>query len=73
MEPQAIGRGTVVKEVATSEVVYQNCTVVRWDTVGLAFATQRTVTEGGDVETVVSQVFVPWTNIQHVVIKEDRT
>ncbi len=68
-----MSRGTPVKEIATRDVVYQNCAVVRWDAVGVVFETQRTVTEGGDVEGVVSQVFVPWTNIQYVLIKEERT
>jgi hypothetical protein len=63
---------TPVKEIATRDVVYQGCTVMRWDAVGLVFETQRTVTVGGDVEAVVSQMFVPWTNIQHVLLKEER-
>ena len=63
---------TPVKEIATRDVAYQGCTVMRWDAVGIVFETQRTVTVGGDVETVVSQMFVPLTNIQHVLLKEER-
>ncbi len=63
---------TPVKEIATRDVVYHGCTVMRWDAVGIVFETQRNVTVGSDVETVVSQMFVPWANIQHVLLKEDR-
>jgi len=41
--------------------------------VGLVFEVQRTVAEGGNVETVVSQVLVPWVNIQYVLLMEERT
>jgi len=33
----------------------------------------RNVTEGGNVESVVSQVLVPWVNINYVLLVEERT
>jgi hypothetical protein len=35
---------------------------------------QRTIAdEGGDVELAVSQMLIPWVNIKHVVLMEERT
>ena len=65
--------GVRLKEISTREVAYQNCTVLHSDAIGLVFEVQRTVAEGGNVETVVSQVLVPWANIQYVLLMEERT
>jgi hypothetical protein len=66
--------GTVVREVATSGLVWKECTVVRSEAVGLVFQVERAVTdEGGDVESVKSTVLVPWTSVTHVVVSEERT
>lgn len=65
--------GVRLKEVATRDTVYQSCTVLHSDTIGLVFEVQRTVAEGGNVETVVSQVLVPWTNVNYVLLMEERT
>jgi len=65
--------GVKVKEIATSRGVWQNCTVLHSDAVGLMFEVERTVAEGGQIENVVSQVLIPWGNIQHVVLVEERT
>ena len=46
--------------------------MVRSDLVGIMFEVQRTVMEGGDVENVVSQIFVPWSNVNHIVLREER-
>ena len=64
--------GVKMKEVATKDTVFQNCTVLHSDAIGLVFEVQRTIAEGGTIETVVSQVLVPWTNIQHVLLMEER-
>ena len=64
--------GVKMKEIATRDHVYVNCTVLHSDTIGLVFEVQRTVAEGGNVETVVSQVLVPWANIHHVLLMEER-
>jgi len=65
--------GVKLKEVATRETNYQNCTVLHSDAVGLVFEVERTVAEGGNVENVVSQVLVPWANINYVLLIEERT
>jgi hypothetical protein len=65
--------GSPLKEVATRAAVYHNCSVVRSDLVGLVFAVQRTVNDGGEVENVVSHILVPWSNVSYVVLKEERS
>ena len=65
--------GTRLKEVATRDVVYQGCSVLHADTVGLVIEVQRTISEGGNIEIVVSQILVPWGNVHHVVLAEQRT
>jgi hypothetical protein len=73
METSALAVGVKLKEINTGSVAYQDCTVLHADNVGLVFEVQRTVAEGGNVETVVSQVLVPWVNIQYVLLMEERT
>ena len=68
---QGLGVGVKLKEVATKTFVYQNCTVLHSDAIGLVFEVQRTVSEGGTIETVVSQVLVPWANVNHVLLLEE--
>jgi hypothetical protein len=65
--------GVKLKEVATRETVYENCTVLHSDAIGLVFEVARTLSEGGTIENVVSQVLVPWVNINHVLLMEERT
>jgi hypothetical protein len=65
--------GVRLKEIATRDHTYQNCTVLHSDAIGLVFEVQRTVSEGGQIENVVSQVLIPWTNIHHVLVMEERT
>ena len=65
--------GIKIKEIATKDHSYTNCTVLHSDTIGLVFEVQRTVSEGGNVENVVSQVLVPWININYVLLVEERT
>ena len=65
--------GVRLKEIASAHTVYQNCRVLHSDTIGLVFEVERTVSEGGNVETVVSQVLLPWTSIQYVLLVEERT
>ncbi len=69
----ALNVGVRIKEVVTRDTVYQNCSVLHSDAIGLTFEVQRTVSEGGTIETVVSQVMVPWVNILRVVLMEERT
>jgi hypothetical protein len=65
--------GTRLKEVATRDVVYQGCSVLDADPIGLVIEVERTISEGGNVETVVSQILIPWAQVHHVVLSEQRT
>ena len=65
--------GVKLKEIATRDTNYQSCTVLHSDAVGLVFEVERTISEGGTIENVVSQVLVPWTNINYVLLMEERT
>jgi hypothetical protein len=65
--------GIRLREVATAHTHYQDCTVLHSDGVGLVIEVERTLSEGGNVETVVSQVLVPWGQIHYVVLMEERT
>jgi hypothetical protein len=72
LDRAALTVGVKLKEVATRDVIYQGCSVLHSDAVGLAFEVQRTVSEGGNIETVMSQIMVPWTSINYVVLAEQR-
>jgi hypothetical protein len=69
----ALTVGVKLKEVATKDIVYTGCTVLHSDPVGLVFEVERTISEGGQIESVVSQILVPWSNIHHVVLLEEKT
>ena len=74
MEKTGLAVGVRMKEVATRDASYVNCTVLHSDAIGLVFEVQRTISdEGGSVESVMSQILVPWSNIRHVVVLEERT
>jgi hypothetical protein len=73
MQQVGLTAGTKVSQVATKDTVYEDCTILYSDAIGLTFEVQRTVSEGGTIETVVSQVLVPWQAVQHVVLMEVRT
>ncbi|HVR70495.1 MAG TPA: hypothetical protein VMT87_06580 [Vicinamibacteria bacterium] len=69
----ALVAGTRLKEVATREIVYQGCSVVHSDATGLVIEVQRTLSEGGNIETVVSQILLPWSSVNYVILAEQRT
>jgi hypothetical protein len=73
MSDRVITPGTKVKEVATASIVYQNCTVLQSDAVGVLLEVDRTIAESGNVETVVSKLFIPWGAVLHVIVSEERT
>ncbi len=74
MDKPTLMVGVRVKQVATRDTVWENCTILHSDAIGLVFEMQRTVAdEGGNVDSVVSQVLVPWANINHVLLMEERT
>ena len=64
--------GKTVKEVATPSIVYQNCSILDSDAIGIMIQVERTITEEGDVESVESQIFLPWSQILHVIVAEER-
>ena len=65
--------GVKLKEIGTKDTVYTNCAVLHSDAIGLVFEVQRTVSEGGTIETVASQYLVPWVNINYVLVMEETT
>jgi hypothetical protein len=66
--------GVQLKEVVTRDgATYSDCSVLHADAVGLVFEVHRIISEGGTVENVVSQVLLPWTNVRHVIVMEERT
>lgn len=75
MEKGSLGVGVRLKEVATARgIIYQGCTVLHSDAIGLVIEVERTVSdEGGNVDNVVSQILIPWANVNHVVLLEERT
>jgi len=73
MQQTGISVGVKLKEVATRDTVYENCTVLHSDAIGLVFEVERTLSEGGTIENVVSQVLVPWANVRHLLLMEERT
>jgi hypothetical protein len=71
MEQSGLAVGIKVKEIATRDSVWQDCTVQHSDGIGLVFEVNRTVADaGGVVETVVAQILVPWQNVKHIVVME---
>jgi len=65
--------GVKIKEIATRDHSYTNCTVLHSDAIGLVFEVHRNVRPIASVESVVSQVLVPWVNINYVLLVEERT
>jgi hypothetical protein len=71
----SLGVGVRLKEVATARgIIYQGCTVLHSDAIGVVIEVERTVSdEGGNVDNVVSQILIPWANVNHIVLLEERT
>jgi hypothetical protein len=71
MAQSSLAVGIKMKEVATRDIVYQNCTLLHSDAICIVFEVQRTLADaGGDVEVAVTQLLVPWSNIKHIVLME---
>jgi hypothetical protein len=67
----ALGVGVVLKQIVSLSVTWDNCRVLHSDATGIAFEVERTVADaGGSIETAVSQVFLPWTSVKHVIVME---
>lgn len=66
----ALGVGVVLKQIVANAGTWSNCRVLHSDAVGIAFEVERTIAETGTIETAISQVFVPWTSVKHVLVME---
>jgi hypothetical protein len=63
--------GVKVKEIATPDIVYRDCNILHSDAVGLVFEVHRTVSDGGMISSVVSQLLVPWTTVRYILVLEE--
>lgn len=63
--------GVKVKEIATADITYRDCNILHSDAVGLVFEVNRTVSDGGMISNVVSQLLVPWTTVRYVLVLEE--
>lgn len=63
--------GVKVKEIATADIVYRDCSILHSDAVGLVFEVNRTISDGGMISNVVSQLLVPWTTVRYVLVLEE--
>ena len=66
----ALGVGVVLKQIVAVSATWNNCRVLHSDSIGIAFEVERTIAEAGTIETAVSQLFVPWTSVKHVLVME---
>jgi hypothetical protein len=66
----ALGVGVVLKQIVAVSATWNNCRVLHSDEIGIAFEVERTVTDTGTIETAVSQLFVPWSSVKHVLVME---
>ena len=67
----ALGVGVVLKQISAISTTWENCRVLHSDAVGIAFEVERAVADsGGTIETAISQVFLPWTSVKHIVVLE---
>ena len=65
-----LGVGVVVKQIVAASAAWDNCRILHSDAVGVAFEVQRTISDSGTIETVVSQVFLPWPSVKHIILLE---
>ena len=65
-----LGVGAVVKQIVAGSSTWNNCRVLHSDAIGVAFEVERTVSETGSIETVVAQIFLPWTSVKHIIVME---
>ena len=70
-DQSSLGVGIRLKEVATADAVHRDCAVLHSDPISLVFEIQRTINEGGTIETVVTQMLVPWGQIKHIIVAEE--
>ena len=65
-----LGVGVVLKQIVAVSATWNNCRGLHSDSIGIAFEVERTISETGTIETAVSQLFVPWTSVKHVLVME---
>ena len=65
-----LGVGVVLKQIVAGSSTWENCRVLHSDAIGVAFEIERTITEAGTIETAVTQVFLPWSSIKHIIMME---
>lgn len=66
----ALGVGVVLRQIVAVSATWDNCRVLHSDSVGIAFEVERTISDSGSIETAVSQVFVPWSSVKHIIVME---
>ena len=66
----AVGVGVALEQILAVAGSWDNCRVLHSDAVGIAFEVERTISESGTIETAVSQVFVPWSSVKHIIVME---
>ena len=66
----ALGVGVVLKQIVAHSATWDNCRVLHSDATGIAFEVERTISEAGSIQNTVSQVFLPWTSVRHVIVME---
>ena len=66
----ALGVGVVLRQIVAVSATWDNCRVLHSDSVGIAFEVERTISDSGSIETAVSQVFVPWASVKHIIVME---
>ena len=66
----ALGVGVVLQQIVAVSAAWDKCRVPHSDSVGIAFEVERTIAESGSIESAVSQVFVPWTSVKHIIVME---
>ncbi len=62
--------GVVLKQIVAVSGAWENCRVLHSDAVGVAFEVERTISESGTIENAVTQVFIPWSSVKHVIVME---
>ena len=66
----SLGVGVVVKQIVAASASWDNCRILHSDAVGVAFEVERTISDSGTIETAVSQVFLPWSSVKHIILVE---
>ena len=66
----ALGVGVILKQIVADSASWDNCRVLHSDAIGIAFEVERTISDSGVIETAVSQVFLPWSSVKHVIVME---